>query len=231
MKRLIRTAAVVLGVCATPALLLALGADHPKPTGGANWWPAGLKELANRPDRVHGFFVNMEDVFFYAGDTAAFNDFLVAYARLDNTILQLVIHPGPKKARSPWDKEDRDIAVDWMLYAAAFTREQLESGQMSGGKVTTKIDLYLGRGIGLDGLRIPHAIQVSSGGEIEAFLAARAPKPTADPQPEPRVSFSAIYHTILDRCICMVRQASPPLLMSACRQVAPCPTTPSRPPA
>lgn len=222
MKRLICTAVGILSVCAVPGSLLAMGADHPKPTDGASWWPAGLKELANRPDRVHGFFVNMEDVFFYAGDTAAFNDFLAAYARMDNTILQLVIHPGPKKARSPWDKEDRNIPVDWSLYAAAFSREQLESGRVSGGKVVTKIDVYLGRGIGLDGLQIPDAVEVSSGGEIEAFLETRTPKPTADHRQEPRVSLSAFSRAVLDRCVGLVRRMSlPPRLASIAPQEQP----------
>ena len=44
----------------------ALGSDHPKgPVAGNELWPEGLKDLANRPDRVHGFWVNETDVFFY----------------------------------------------------------------------------------------------------------------------------------------------------------------------
>lgn len=221
MKRLICTAVAILSVCAVPGSLLARGADHPKPTEGASWWPAGLKELANRPDRVHGFFVNMEDVFFYTGDASAFNDFLAAYAHLDGTILQLVIHPGPKKARSPWDKVDRDIPVDWSLYAAAFSREQIESRKVVGGKVISRIDLYLGRNVGLDSLNVPPAIEVSSGGEIEAFLETRTPKPTAGPRQEPRVSLSAVSRAVLDRCVGVVRRMSLPPRMSTCRQTTP----------
>src|SRR5262249_14325399 len=65
---------------------------------------------------VHGYFVNWEDVFFYAGDTAAFNKFVEAYGQMQGVKLRVVIHTGTKKAHSPWDKADRDIGADWSLY-------------------------------------------------------------------------------------------------------------------
>jgi hypothetical protein len=55
-------------VCCQRAL--GLGGDHPngQPVGGSSEWPAILKELANSPRRVHGYFVNAKDYLFFAGD-------------------------------------------------------------------------------------------------------------------------------------------------------------------
>src|SRR5262245_29218443 len=91
---------VALITLALPGLVLALGADHPRgPVGRASYWPDGLQELANCRGRVHGFFVNAEDFFFYAGETKALNEFLRDYARLKDTKLEVVLHVGRKRAR------------------------------------------------------------------------------------------------------------------------------------
>ena len=49
----------------------ALGGDHPanQPVN-LDKAPTGLNELINQTNRVHGFFVNAEDRFFFVGDTA-----------------------------------------------------------------------------------------------------------------------------------------------------------------
>jgi len=133
---------------ALPALALGLGADHPLgPVGRASYWPEGLQELANRKDRVHGFFVNAEDFFFYTGDTKALNEFLRDYAKLKDTKLEVILHVGKKRARSPWDKEDRDIPVNWRLYATS--RDWIKHAP--GNKVAkddpaaiTQVDVWLG---------------------------------------------------------------------------------------
>jgi hypothetical protein len=148
----------------------ALGADHPKgPITLNDKCPQGLSELVNRPERVHGYFVNWEDVYFYAGDTKALNEFLDGYAKLPNTVFRVVLHPGPKHARSPWDKADRDVPVDWQLYTSPITREELEAGKRA-GKFHTRVDVYVGGRIQLEELKVPVAVPVESGGEIERFV-------------------------------------------------------------
>jgi hypothetical protein len=49
---------------------LALAADHPKDI-----------LTAQGPNCVHGYFVNSPDMFFFAGDTAAFNQFVDGYGK------------------------------------------------------------------------------------------------------------------------------------------------------
>ncbi len=164
--------AILLVVAIASSLVFALGGDYKGAISGFPHWPEGLEALVNHENRVHGFFVNSEDIFFYAGDTKTFNEFLASYSKLDNTVLQLVLHIGPKQARSPWDKKDRGMFADWRLYACPHnTRE--EAGKLSDdSKFITRIELFLGMNIGLDGLVVPNNIEVRSSGKLEQFVSA-----------------------------------------------------------
>jgi hypothetical protein len=154
-----------------PVPALGLGADHPKgPISADNAsWPQGLLDLANRPDRVHGFWVNDVDVFFYAGDSKALHDFLAAYAKLKDTQLRVVLHPGRGEARSPWDRTARGPA-DWRLYVEAGNPDPM------GPRTLSRVDVWLGGGVRLADLRVPPNVAVASGGEIEAFIQAHRKK-------------------------------------------------------
>src|SRR5579872_970311 len=99
--RVILLAVVVLGI--TAARVFGLGADFPKDD------LVNHKFAGQTP--VHGYFVNSEDVFFFAGDAKAFNQFVDAYSKLKDVKLQVVIHAGTTTARSPWAA--RDIPADW----------------------------------------------------------------------------------------------------------------------
>jgi hypothetical protein len=180
MKRGLQYLVFLLAVYTLTSVVFGIGGDHKGFVGGGDKWPDGLKELANRDDRVHGYFVNWEDVFFYSGDTQAFNDFLLSYSKLRNTKLELVIHVGLKKARSPWDKVDREIRVDWSLYTTPFTREQVKNGKVAPGNFVTLVELWLGHQVGLDGLEVPANIEVKSAGEVEKFVAEHKQNQTKD---------------------------------------------------
>ena len=144
---------------------LALGADYSK----QDLESKGQLVKGQKP--VHGYWVNWEDVFFYAGDTAAFNRFVEAYSKMPNAKLRVVIHPGTKKARSPWDKADRDMAVDWSLYV-------WNTGTSTPGAkpAPSQVDVWLGSRIKLEDVRIPANVEVVSGGEIEKFVRERQKK-------------------------------------------------------
>ena len=83
--------------------LMALGADHPaKPVGNSSW-PKGMKDLVNSKERIHGYFVNAEDVFFFSGDKERFEKFLADYAKIDGLVShKIVVHAGVGEAKSPW---------------------------------------------------------------------------------------------------------------------------------
>jgi hypothetical protein len=154
-----------------PTVAWALGSDHPKQPVHNDKWPKGLAELVNADNRVHGYFVNWEDVFFFRGDTASLNTFLIQYAQLPDTRLQVVLHPGKLEVRSPWDKQPRrEVVADWKLYATPFTRDQVQAAGVKPGPFVTRIDISLGGSVRLDELRVPANVPVESGGEIEAFV-------------------------------------------------------------
>lgn len=119
-------------------------------------------QLVKGQTPVHGYWVNWEDTFFYSGDTAELNRFLEAYGKL-STGRRVVIHPGTRKARSPWDRADRDIPIDWSYYRSNAKADARRP-------VPNRLDIWLGSRIKLEELRIPEGVEVVSGGEIEQFV-------------------------------------------------------------
>lgn len=105
---------ILFFVIAAPAF--ALGMDYPagQPVK-LHQAPAAVNDLINNANRIHGFFVNTEDFFFYAGDTAALESFLNRYAALEGILgHRLIVHPGKGVARSPWDGGE-GMPCDWRL--------------------------------------------------------------------------------------------------------------------
>lgn len=177
MFRIPLFALAVFGWALTTTEVFALGSDHPKgPVSGSSVWPAGLVDLANRDDRVHGFWVNSTDVFFYDNDSKALNQFLDDCAKLKGTAVRVVLHPGTKKARSPWDQADRESSVAWSIQGSTHAWQRAKPQPAEVG-YHIQIDVWLGSRVQLDQLRVPASIEVASGGEIEKFIADRQKKP------------------------------------------------------
>jgi hypothetical protein len=152
----------------------ALGADHPsdKPLTAQTNWPSGLEHLVNTTNRIHGFFVNSEDFYFYAGSEARFAGFLKDYAQLGGTDpKRLIIHEGVGEAKSPWAKEGRPC--DWKLYTCpkgwhslgrlamdkSSTPEQRRKAAQEPGYVL-ELHVWKGGTIALDRIEIPKNIVV-----------------------------------------------------------------------
>ena len=77
-------------------------------------WPKGMAELVNVTNRVHGFFVNENDLFFFQGGVADLNSFLQAYSKIEGIEgHELDVHEGVGDAKSPWEKVP--LACDWSL--------------------------------------------------------------------------------------------------------------------
>ena len=181
-------------VGAVPAQAYALGADygpddfkmHPGTIGGQT--------------PIHGYWVNWEDVFFYAGDADAFNAFIGAYSKFRHCKLQVVLHRGPKQAASPW--RQLDTPADWSLYVwntgAAFLPKVRtnEAGEIAieelyyeptGEPAPTRVDVWIGGRLKLHALHIPAALAVTAGAdaaqdaEINRFIAERTAPPAAAP--------------------------------------------------
>jgi hypothetical protein len=165
MRRFFAFALIVAWFPVSASEALALGRDLPKD------YLEEHGQLVKGQIPVHGFMVNWEDVFFYSGDTADFNRFVEAYGKIENVELRVVIHAGAKKARSPWDKEDRDIPVDWSYYIW-----NTGSTAKGGKPAPSRVDVWLGSRIKLGDVRIPANVEVTSGGEIEKFVGERKKK-------------------------------------------------------
>jgi len=175
MKQVMKYAAlvVVLGLL-VPTLAWALGGDY----GGNHklpaqeHWPKGLEPLVNAENRVHGYFVNAIDFFYFTGGTDTLNTFLGACGKFEDTHMTLVLHPGGLEARSPWDKEPAQKQADWQIMVGPTSWLKLDQRRKINytEKITLQIDIYLGTEIDLAKLNVPASIEVRSGGEIEAFV-------------------------------------------------------------
>jgi hypothetical protein len=94
-----------------------LGADYPndRPVAGSTGWPKGMDKLVNVTNRIHGFFVNAEDLFFFSGSATNLSAFLTDYSQLFGVEKhRLILHENVGEAKSPWEKTGR--ACDWKLY-------------------------------------------------------------------------------------------------------------------
>jgi hypothetical protein len=129
----------------------ALGSDHPKE-----------RLVAQGRNCVHGFFVNKSDVYFFAGDAADFNKAAAELAKKGSKV-QIIVHKGAKKARSPWDKADRDIPADWSVTTGPMARGL----QVKGDAELVRIDLWLGGKVKKDDVKYPPGTEVVPAGELE----------------------------------------------------------------
>ncbi len=136
-----------------------LGSDYQndQPVGGTSAWPQGLKELVNTTNRVHGFFVNAEDVFLYSGPATNFSAFLRDYSKVQGIEQHLlVLHPGNGEAKSPWGKVSKPF--DWKLYAGP--RAWLARDGRTNGFVL-EVHFWTGGKIALDQVVIPENVEFS----------------------------------------------------------------------
>jgi hypothetical protein len=110
---------VVTLILACSVQVFGMGSDHPtnQPVN-LDKAPAAVNKLINNTNRVHGFWVNGGDRFFFAGDSSTFALFLKQYAALKGIAgHRLIIHPENSVAKSPWD-DGNGKPCDWMLDVA-----------------------------------------------------------------------------------------------------------------
>jgi hypothetical protein len=118
---------------------------------------------------VHGYWVNLQNVLFFAGDVAQLNRDLPKYLQGDYASRKVVLHVGTKRAESPWDTKPRDTFADWSVN----TWDDPADAAKATPRFLLQIDIWLGSKISLEDLRIPEGFEVVSGGEIEKFIQQR----------------------------------------------------------
>ena len=114
--------------------------DPAKPISNSAW-PQGVKELANRENRIGGYAINGDDWFYYIGDAKVFNEFLAQYAKVQATSLKLVLVVGSGTTASH--------KGDWQLNAVGET-----------DKPSATVYLPVGGHINLEDLKVPLNIKV-----------------------------------------------------------------------
>ncbi len=171
MTKILSLAIVLIALMwCVPAFPLAAGHPPGHPVGQNPEWPAGLADLLNSPGRVHGFFINANDFYFYREDTDEFNLFLEQYARLERTPLTLVLQPGPGKTDfiTPDDKE---ITFDWKVnvYCRGWAREAPPDPTGTAGRYVIVLEVHPGGEVELNKIKVPVNVKLRSGGEDERF--------------------------------------------------------------
>ncbi len=153
----------------------ALGADYPndRPVTGSTNWPKGLERLINSTNRVHGFFVNAEDIFFFRGNASELSAFLKDCSVLEGVVSRcLFLHAGVGEAKSPWQKVGRPC--DWKLYVCpkgwhnqanrlpqgTNSVEALRQAARDPGYVL-EVHFWTGGPIALDQVEVPKDFEVS----------------------------------------------------------------------
>jgi hypothetical protein len=166
MKTLALTCLVLLLHC---DCVLALGGDYPPgmPLLVPTNWPTGLADLRDHQGRVHGYFLNFEDLCFYSGDAASFNRFLTNYTALPITSHTLVLHRGYGTAKSPWNR-GQGIRCDWKMYVgprwlqAAFNKPAEEAREIirHNPGYAVRLDLWLNGGVDFAQVKVPACVTV-----------------------------------------------------------------------
>ena len=176
MKRRLVWVVALLVLCAAVSVAWAMAGEHgSEPVGGNSAWIPGIKELANRPERFGGYWVNAQDVFFYKGDTQACNAFLAQYARLESTDLVVTLHVGKRDSTAPWTAKAVEANPDWTLYASPKSWSMFRDDPQAPAFLA-RVDVWLDGGVRLQDLVVPSNVTLKSGGEIERFIAEHAKK-------------------------------------------------------
>ena len=149
-----------------------LGSDYPEnqPVGGSSGWPGGMTALVNTTNRMHGYFVNAEDVFYFSGTATNLSEFLLAYSRLSGVEKHcLILHNGTGDAKSPWSTNGQ--ACDWKLYGCPkswlnpgtlpvpSSAEVLKKAASESGYIL-EVHFWTGGRLALDQVSIPKNVEV-----------------------------------------------------------------------
>lgn len=113
-------------LCLISPSVLGLGADHPKMTVFSGSWPVGMNQMVNSPERIHGYFVNAADMFFFVGEQKKFEKAITRFSKIKGIEKRkIIIHEGVGMAKSPWDK-GKGVPCDWMIYGCPASWQSLD---------------------------------------------------------------------------------------------------------
>ena len=173
-QQLVRTIVFVCAFIITALDVFGLGSGYPndKPVTGAqiSSWPSGMSGLVDSPNRVHGFFENAEEIFFFSGSATNFSEFLQTYSQIQGIEKHcLILHDGTGEAKSPWDTKGQPC--DWKIYGCpkgwlnlatlkgTNSVEVMQKAAKEPGYIL-EVHFWTGGHIALDQVSIPKNIEV-----------------------------------------------------------------------
>jgi hypothetical protein len=150
-----------------------MGADHPNdgPVSVTTAWPEGMHKLINASNRVHGYFINQADIFFFSGNATNLSAFLADYSKISGVEKhRLILHEGVGEAKSPWGTTGRPC--DWKLfgYSKDWHNQSTLKGTNSVETLQTaakesvyvlEVHLWTGGRITLDEVVVPKNVEVT----------------------------------------------------------------------
>lgn len=182
-------ALLALSVVVCPSVFgVARSYDLDRPILQADDWPLGVADLLNSQKPVHAYYVNFQDMFFYSGDSSAFNAFMERYGKLEGIPHTLVLHCGKAETRDKFQGE-RMQSYDWHVLV---TPPRIPDGGIdknSPYRYYVTVNLLLGGDVRLSEIKVPGNVTVKPGKEIDEFIKKheKAFPNTANPT-EPSVS-------------------------------------------
>jgi hypothetical protein len=173
-RQLFWTAIIGWAVMLAPGDAFGLGSDYPNgsPVAGSTSWPKGMDKLVNGTNRVHGFFINSADLFFFSGGATNLTAFLADYSLISGVEKhRLILHEGVGEAKSPWEKTGRpcDWRLDgcprsWLnLASLKGTNNSLEVLQKAAQEpgYVLEVHFWTGGRIALDQVVVPRNVEVA----------------------------------------------------------------------
>lgn len=139
-------------------------------------FPNGFEGLVNATNRIAGYDVNSEAVFFFCGTAQDFTGFLEAYSHIPVADEhQLVLHDGIGEAKSPWATTGNHC--DWKLYSAPKAWLEMHrlmepaTNSLAAVQAVARdhtnyvlvVHFWTGGRVNLDQVRIPPNVKVNKG--------------------------------------------------------------------
>ena len=116
LRQLVGLTSVICAIIFAGWKSFGMGSDWPTSSNvNLPQWPLGISNLVNSTNRVHAYWWNTEEFFFFSGSTTNFTSFLQDYSKVQGIEgHRLIVHDGIGEAKSPWDKAGQPC--DWKIY-------------------------------------------------------------------------------------------------------------------